>query len=187
MSGPYVLGGTVTVWEDALTPSELDAIICAGDALAPERAQVAGYETSMARKTHVAWIMPDDATLPLYNRLTQVVLALNNRFYHYDLTGLENFQYTLYRGDEGAHHDWHVDTGPHTERVRKLSLSIQLSEPDDYDGCALELFASSRVDVAPKKRGTVICFPSFAVHRVTPITRGVRKALVCWAAGPGFR
>ena len=187
MTEPYVLGGPVVAWEDALTAAELNAIIRAGDALPPERAQVAGYETSVARNNHVAWIMPGDETLPLYNRLTEIVLALNARFYRYDLTGLENFQYTIYRGEEEAHHGWHVDTGDHTERVRKLSFSVQLSEPDSYDGCDLELFASSRVDVAPRKRGAIVCFPSFAVHRVTPITRGVRKALVCWAAGPQFR
>lgn len=187
MSAPYVLGGTVTVWEGALTSADLDAITRAGDALTPERAQVAGYGTSVARTNRVAWIEPNAQTQPLFQRLTEIVLALNAQFYRYDLTGLENFQYTIYRDDEQAEHGWHIDTGGHTERTRKLSLSIQLSEPDSYDGCELELFASSRLDVAPRTRGAIICFPSFALHRVTPITRGVRKALVCWAAGPEFR
>ena len=72
---------------------------------------------------------------------------------------------------------------------RKLSFSLQLSEDDSYEGCDLEIFGgSTRVPMAvPRARGTLVAFPSYVMHRVTPVTRGTRKALVFWAGGPRFR
>ena len=45
----------------------------------------------------------------------------------------------------------------------------------------------SKTDTAPKERGTVIAFPSYQLHRVTPVTAGIRKSLVAWVLGPDFR
>jgi PKHD-type hydroxylase len=188
---PQRLGGTIAVWEDALSPAELDAIIAHGDRLTRGKALVAdrrdGEHVTAHRITEVAWFMQDGETLPFYQRLSDIVLELNARFYKYDLWGLENFQYTVYHGSEGGHYDWHIDNGDHTDQPRKLSLSLQLSDAGDYDGCDLEIYGSSWLDKAPRKRGTIIAFPSFALHRVTPITRGRRKSLVCWVSGPEFR
>ena len=72
-------------------------------------------------------------------------------------------------------------------KPRKLSLSVQLTDPSQYEGCDLQFQVSDKVGVAPRKRGTVIAFPSFFLHRVTPIISGTRKALVAWATGPEFR
>ena len=188
---PRRLGGTITVWEDALDAAMLEAIIAHGDRLAQDKAQVAdkreGERTTRHRITDVAWFMQDEVTLPFYQRMAELVLAMNERFYRYDLHGLENFQYTVYHGAAGGHYDWHIDNGEHTDQPRKLSLSLQLSDARDYDGCDLEVWGRSQVDVAPRTRGTLIAFPSYALHRVTPITRGVRKSLVCWVSGPEFR
>jgi PKHD-type hydroxylase len=117
------------------------------------------------------------------------VLALNAQFFRFDLCGLISFQYAVYQGC--GHFDWHKDygrdpAGPGQE-PRKLTLSLQLSDSCDYDGCDLEVRAGNAIDVAPREKGTLIAFPANVLHRVTPITRGVRKALVIWAVGPEFR
>ncbi len=76
---------------------------------------------------------------------------------------------------------------PPTPEPRKLSLSLQLSDPARYQGCDLELSYGDGVQQAPRSRGTVIAFPSYVLHRVTPIASGTRKSLVIWASGPDFR
>jgi PKHD-type hydroxylase len=102
-----------------------------------------------------------------------------------------SFQYARYDGGEGGHFDWHKDYGKDygapDQEPRKLSLSIQLSDGAGYQGCELEVRAGNQVDIAPKTRGAVVAFPSYVLHRVTPITSGVRKSLVVWAVGPEFK
>jgi len=72
-------------------------------------------------------------------------------------------------------------------RCRKLSLSVQLSDPAQYEGCDLEFHGGNRTETAPRDRGAVIAFPSYVLHRVTPCTKGTRKALVAWTTGPQFK
>jgi len=124
-------------------------------------------------------------------RLEEAVLALNARYFRFDLSGLADFQYALYGGPEGGHFDWHKDYGRDREgrawEPRKVTLSLQLSDGADYDGCDLEVRAGNQIDTAPRVRGTLVAFPSNVLHRVTPITRGIRKSLVIWAVGPEFR
>jgi PKHD-type hydroxylase len=80
-----------------------------------------------------------------------------------------------------------VDHGADMPDPRKLSLSIQLSDPAAYEGCELELSFGDGIKTAPRKRGTVVAFASYVLHRVTPITAGTRKSLVVWVSGPEFR
>ena len=92
----------------------------------------------------------------------------------------------MYDGS-GTHYDWHVDNNMLTDLPpRKLSMSVQLSDPDDYDGGGLEI-SDGQIVEATDARGAVIVFPSYRVHRVTPVTEGVRRSLVVWANGPAFR
>jgi PKHD-type hydroxylase len=62
-----------------------------------------------------------------------------------------------------------------------------LSDGASYDGCDLEARAAHPLDVAPRERGTLVAFRATVLHRVTPITRGVRKSLVAGATGPEYR
>jgi PKHD-type hydroxylase len=72
---------------------------------------------------------------------------------------------------------------------RKLSMTIQLSEPNEYEGGEFEIDPEFGVldQAVIKQRGTVLVFPSFLRHRVAPVTSGIRRSLVCWAEGPKFR
>jgi len=85
-----------------------------------------------------------------------------------------------------AHYTWHMDRGSDIT-PRKLSIVIQLSSPDQYQGGDLELFFAEPHVTAPRGLGDATAFASFVMHRVTPVTRGVRRSLVVWVGGPGFR
>lgn len=179
-------------WADAFTPAELDAIEAYGDSLPPDQAVVLartrdGEVQDNIRITQTAWIRQVPEIQWLYDRMQAVTRKINDASYKYDLRGFsEEFQYTVYRDAEGGHYDWHVDHGPLPVQ-RKLSLSVQLSHGDSYEGCDLQFVGGSKTETAPRARGTVVAFPSYTLHRVTPITSGVRKSLVVWTTGPNFR
>lgn len=178
-------------WEGAFTEGEMDRIEAHGDSLTHEKAALFGRDISeeygKIRITRTAWIEPSPETKWIYDRIQAVIRALNKRVWEFDISGFsENFQYTVYEGSEGGHYDWHVDRGGLGER-RKLSASLQLTDTSRYDGCDLQFHAANHIDTAPRRRGALIAFPSYVLHRVTPITRGVRKAIVVWTTGPKFR
>jgi len=189
-SSPVVIAGPLVVWKNAFTQDEVDRIVALGDGLSPMRAQIAGRKenTERLRITRVAWMERNAEMEWLYVRLEEVVLRLNTEIYKYELFGLvEAFQYTVYDGEEGGHYNWHVDMGRENVEPRKISLSLQLTDPLDYEGCNLVLEAGDGPYVAERGRGTVVAFPSYVLHRVTPIESGTRKSLVVWVAGPEFR
>ena len=66
-------------------------------------------------------------------------------------------------------------------------MSIQLSDSDDYEGGDLELMFREEPVKLDRTRGTLVAFPSFMLHRVTPVTRGTRWSLVAWITGPRWR
>jgi PKHD-type hydroxylase len=171
---------------------ELEAMVRLGDSLALEKAELsggAGYEN--IRATKVAWMPRESRTETLYRRMEDAILQINARFFRFDLSGLATFQYAVYGGAEGGHFDWHKDYGrdpsdPQQE-PRKLTLSLQLSEASDYEGCDLQVRGGHQIDTAPRARGALVGFPANMLHQVTPIRSGIRRALVIWAVGPEFR
>jgi PKHD-type hydroxylase len=182
--------GAIAVWEDAFSPAEVATLTGYGDGLMQQKAAVVGRaaDTDAVRITDVAWIDRRPQATWLYSRLDEIVLRLNEMAFRFELYGLmEKLQYTVYRGAEGGHYNWHVDQGgePIPEQ-RKISLSVQLSDTHSYEGCELEL-VGREIITASRKPGTVIAFPSYVLHRVTPITQGTRKSLVAWVSGPDFR
>jgi PKHD-type hydroxylase len=184
--------GAMAAWDGVFSAAELAAIEKHGDGLAHQKAELSGSAaTDAIRVTSVAWFGRDAQTESIYRRMEEAVLMLNGRFFHYDLSGLVDFQYAIYDGSEGGHFDWHKDYGrahgAESQEPRKLTLSLQLSDGADYDGCELQARSGNETDTAPKTRGTLVAFPAYVLHRVTPITRGQRKSLVIWAAGPEFR
>lgn len=135
------------------------------------------------RKSTVRFIMPDPENEWLFRKIDSAVLLLNKE-YKYDLRGFyEGMQVATY--DRDGHYDWHSDHGRGAYSVRKLSLAIQLSDPNDYEGGEFEFMATN--EPAPKEIGSLIAFPSFLVHRVRPVTKGRRMSLVSWISGPPFR
>ncbi|APV52235.1 hypothetical protein BWI17_01830 [Betaproteobacteria bacterium GR16-43] len=131
------------------------------------------------------WIMPEgDEAAWLYRRVGEFAVRAA-RWYQFEVTGFfEPLMFLRYGASD--HFDWHLDCGPDGTCTRKLSISIQLTPEDDYEGGDLEFFPQGG-SLACRKLGTAIVFPSFYAHRITPVTRGTRSTLVVWLHGPTFR
>lgn len=182
---------TFTTWENGFSDSQINDIIRIGDSLIPKHATIGGSQEnddiSEIRKSKTSWIKLNDETSWLYDSLAYIVRQLNGQFYDFDLDGfVEDFQYTVYDG-AGDHYSWHIDKGPSTISPRKLSIVLQLTDPSEYEGGDLEFFAAPKSSFAKKQKGLVYAFPSWMLHRVTPVTSGIRRSLVVWAAGPKFK
>jgi PKHD-type hydroxylase len=175
-------------WSGLFTNEQIDRLCAYGDAQALAAATV-GNDTINpdVRVSETAWLSLNDETQPIYDSLAWCARQINGQFYDLDLFGfVEDLQYTVYRG-EGAHYDWHIDKGANTLAPRKLSLVVQLSDPDEYEGGDLQIFADSTPETVAKQKGFVAAFPSYTLHRVTPVTSGIRRSLVVWLSGPRLR
>lgn len=160
--------------------------------LTPSEATVGGEDNfkvvESIRRSKCYWVSNNENTSWLYDRLGWIVRKINSNFYNFDLFGfIEDFQYTIYEQSYNGFYTWHIDSGVGHGTPRKLSLVLQLSSPDEYEGGDLEIMNSSEPQVVTKEKGLVTVFPSFTLHRVTPVTKGVRKTLVIWIAGPAFK
>jgi len=128
----------------------------------------------------------------LWERLSNNLIYANNKWWNFDIYGiLESLQLLCYDASNGDGNNKdryvkHIDYNQTTQN-RKITFSVQLSNPQDYEGGDLKVYARKEAENLPNSRGTMIMFPSFMLHEVTPITRGKRWALVCWASGPQFR
>lgn len=142
------------------------------------------------RKSQVAWIEPTPETLFIWQKITNAIAVINSQFFHFDLTGcFEPIQLGVYSANEKGHYDWHTDAGYGDTGVpRKLSMSLVLSDPTEYVGGELQIKAYSDT---PKTlnvpKGRAWFFPSYVLHRVAPVTWGVRRSLVIWVGGPQFK
>jgi PKHD-type hydroxylase len=176
-------------WQaDLFSPEELDAIIRIGEQIETAKALTGGdlgVPNENIRKSGTAWMFPNEVTNWIFERLAHASLIMNGQYFGFKLTGMEQgLQFTTYEAP-GGHYEWHIDRGGQFG-CRKLSLSVQLSDPDDYEGGELELWYGGEPTVIDKQRGMTVWFPSWAMHRVKPVTKGVRRSLVCWISGPSF-
>lgn len=138
------------------------------------------------RKSSVMYLDSTPQNDWIYKRLAGAAIQSNQERYWFDLLGFhEKLQLTKY--GEGDFFDWHLDFGAAEISARKLSITVQLSDPDEYEGGDLQFMANQKIVTAPREKGTAIVFPSFMIHRVTPITKGVRQSIVGWVSGPPFR
>ena len=150
------------------------------------------------RKTSVYFITERDNKI---NELVWGFLREANKIqFHYALEYFQAVQFAEYKN--GGFYDWHQDgTGLDVSgEIRKLSLTLVLSDPDNFEGGELQFYNGGRSmedifgemegkrakdDI--KAQGTVIVFDSRDWHRITPVTRGIRHSIVCWTVGPNFR
>ena len=190
-STPVLMEGGTVIWCDLFTPAELDRLERYCDGLPLEQARLSSGAAHSIRTTMVAWVTRGQETEFLYQRMEGALLRLNAEHFRSELSGLATFQYALYKASENGYFDWHNDYGRLREapeqEPRKLTASLQLSDGTSYEGCDLEVRAGHPLDVAPRERGVLMAFRAHSLHRVTPITSGVRKSLVAWAVGPELR
>jgi hypothetical protein len=158
----------------------------------------------------------ENTWIPAYHWITgylwYYIQKTNLNNFRYDITEIDSNSLQLTKYDKNQYYHWHTDysissyvdpempyyKGTSTERaekhselqselVRKLSFSLQLSNKEDYKGGQLQLMHEGRSFFAPKQRGTLIVFDSRLMHRVRPVTEGVRKSIVGWVVGPRWR
>lgn len=171
----------------ALNPEEMDRLIAFCDRHADQGALSGGVALASYRRSSVAWVKPEQGFEWLYARIAKLAGGFNARFFGLELSGIEQaLQVARYEAGVQGHYDWHTDFGI-AEQTRKLSVSVQLSAADTYEGGDLELDVSTEITRAGRERGLAIAFPSYVRHRVTPVTKGVRYSLVAWIHGPRFR
>ena len=139
------------------------------------------------RSSKVCWVPKERPHLWVYKRMGELANELNKKYWNFNITGMmERIQIAEYSAEDSGHFDWHVDLGSGLLSKRKISISVLLSDPDDYDGGDMQFFTTRKEKTAARKRGTAVMFPSYMSHRVTPVTRGVRRSMVIWVSGPPF-
>lgn len=136
------------------------------------------------RKSKTTFVGKDNQTDWIYNRVQHKLLEANNEFWNYSITSFGNFQFTKY--SESMFYTWHQDIGPDEMVNRKLSVVVNLTDPEEYTGGELQFFGTRGLKV-PNSIGSVVVFPSYEYHRVTAVKSGTRYSLVNWILGPAFQ
>jgi PKHD-type hydroxylase len=155
-------------------------------------------EVKKKRDSNISWI--GDVWL---KRLIEPYVKRANikAGWNFDLTMSEHFQFTIY--NQGQYYGWHTDTAGELYHdnewdnlMRKLSVTVSLSDPEDYEGGVLEFDLRNRGEINTNEiikckeilpKGSIVVFPSYTWHRVSPVTKGTRLSLVQWNLGPGFK
>jgi len=136
------------------------------------------------RKSNISWIKCSQETQWIYERIGERVIQCNKSRYGFNLIGFGEIL-QLGRYQEGDFYNWHQDMGDKEMAMRKLSIVVQLSNKEDYEGGDLEF--QGYKEKASRDQGDLIIFPSFNTHRVTEVTKGERFSLVAWVSGPAFK
>ena len=184
--------GQPTFVGNFLTPDECRTIIASGESavqLKAGRTEDHRVHENL-RRSEIGWLNPGGESRWLFDRIKDCVNGVNSDWFRYDLTGFEGIQFTKYsiKAGEPDFYSSHVDTASLPGgTVRKLSFTVQLSDPESYSGGEVVLY-KSLIDSVNLSRdlGSISFFPSYTIHEVMPVTRGVRYSLVGWACGPAF-
>jgi len=181
----------LVLWENLFTSDEIDIIEDQCEREIFEAARVGSSGNSQinleTRDSTISWLSLKKETEWIYKKLVDLVATINHSSFWMDLDYLQTLQYTKYNSESHQHYDWHFDSYLSTQpEDRKLSFSMCLSEPSEYEGGEFQIVYSGNVS-KPKifklEKGQILFFKSFFPHRVTPVTKGERKSLVGWCVG----
>jgi PKHD-type hydroxylase len=179
-------------WEGFLDDSEINYILSRPEWHNQSDAQVGGgFEGKVVkekRRTNISWMFPDQANAHIWEKISNTIWSANRQFFRFDLRGCyEAMQLGVYTEHDQGHYDWHIDSGLETNTVpRKLSMALLLSDPSEFEGGQLQVMRAGVPESVEQKRGRAWFFPSYLMHRVTPVTKGIRRSLVMWVGGPAF-
>ena len=140
------------------------------------------------RRSDVFFFTDFQSTSPLYKKIYDIVTEINTHHFKYSICYVEPFQYSVYKEEVAGFYDVHCDSHLRNTSgfIRKISFSILLNDPSEFEGGKL-LLNTARVPIELQmNKGDMVLFPSFTPHSVTPVTKGVRKALVGWICGPNL-
>lgn len=182
-----------------LTPLEIDDVFdlreCAeiirvvDSRLFADAGLVRGERNDNIRRARIAWLDSEGEDLWVFERLMDTVIKANRKHFEFDLTEFaEKMQVAWYDAGQGGHFDWHIDQGDGQFAARrKLTMVVQLSDGESYEGGDLELNANGCPRAVSRRLGSATLFPSFTPHRVTPMARNSRYSMTTWVHGPAFR
>jgi PKHD-type hydroxylase len=142
------------------------------------------------RISDVSWVGVKPEIHHIWDKISTVVSEVNRRFFNFDLSGFhEPLQLGCYSGNQKGHYDWHTDASPFDMKVpRKLSMALLLSDPSEFEGGEFQVkIGSDEVKTLDMVKGRAWFFPSYVLHRVAPVTKGIRRSAVLWVGGPPFK
>lgn len=174
-------------WEGALSDEHCQDIIDKYKDKDTSKATIFSERQQLSpdtRETDVVWIYED----PIMKLMENYIREANSSVFGYVIDYLPPIQFGKY--DEGSFYTWHHDINWKRPEMydRKLSISVQLSEPDsDYKGGNVEFNEVESPETFNRSRGSILVFPSYLLHRVTEVTEGIRYSLVGWMEGPRWR
>lgn len=181
-------------WDDAFTDEELTKVIEYCDSKEMSYGTTFGdkskEETEKTRISDVGFHKRNSETKWIFDKCNFILQSANEMFFGFTLNGYDSFQYTTYDAEKNGNYGWHMDMnlGSRTEDFEPRKLSMTLLLNDDFEGGNFEIALGDQTHptVLPAKKGRALLFPSFVLHRVTPITKGIRRSLVVWCVGPKF-
>ena len=180
-----------TTTQPIFTPKQCEMVIQNGHKQKPEVAQVGmnkpgGGVDTKKRTTTIAWI-PFKEMPEMYSQVETTMQKTNlNHFGFENMRITEPAQFTEY--PKGGFYDWHMDldvNGSFEPPVRKISMTILLSDPSTFKGGELQFMENNKMP--DLKQGQAIFFASFIRHRVAPVKKGIRRSLVMWFGGTPFK
>lgn len=180
-------------YKQGFTKEELDKIYNDVAQLPFEKATILGENNTEAikaiRSSSIKWIPKDQNWQWLHDKLMNMAIEANNSLWHFDLISVdEKIQYTEYYDNAEGHYTWHQDIGGGSASKRKISITVQLSDPEEYEGGDLEMWQGGESVVKSERgAGVVFIFPSYMMHRVTKVTKGTRRSFVLWIGGQHYR
>ena len=180
----------VVYWDNFLTQEDIHFLRHHPSWMNYHAAEVGDSVNDMnTRRTNVGWVDFSEQNQHIWHKIAQVVSEINSKFFHINLTGFyEDMQLSEYSGAYQGHYNWHTDACPSDNKVpRKLSMVLMLSEPEEYEGGELQFKVSDKDETLEMKLGRAWFFPSYLLHRVTPVTKGVRKTAVLWVGGEPWK
>lgn len=192
LANPSAVG--IATAPGAFTPEECERILAAIDPASWCSSRVEGRRDGVdakvldlgTRSVHEQMMPIDEERWPL-TRLASVVHQANDENFQFEVTGFAARDLPVvlrYEADSGDHYVVHLDVG-RSHSTRKLTFVVQLSPPDSYEGGELVFPIDGRQ--AERQQGSMTIFPSYKAHKVDPVRRGTRHALVGWVHGPAFR
>jgi PKHD-type hydroxylase len=178
-------------WEDILTADDIKNIhelaFEYSNTISPGKIGYTNEDVNLIRRSDVIWIPNTTKSQWLYKKISDAVLKLNDEIYKFELIGTETFQYAIYKDTDQGEYSWHNDLIASNNKIRKLSVSILLSDTTEYKGGSFLFAADGKKIEVEQSKGSMIVFASWTPHSVTPILKGTRVSLVLWFWGNRFK
>lgn len=176
------------VVDDVFTTEELDTMCEYFDTHAKLQSAATPTNSGKWRISDVSFFERNDQEIKwIFQKLDKKIMDVNKSAFHYKLNGYNEFQYAVY--NQNGQYKFHPDIASGQLGIRKLSASLLLNDFGvDYEGgeFLFNMGNENKPHTIPLKRGSMVLFPSYLLHAVSPVTKGTRKSLVVWVEGPNF-